>query len=384
MSRVWLVACVLAVLLVSNESSTARATHDTFTFKWPWNWNASATINTLPYDNVHGCFGNPGAVPPYECVAAYDLGISNLGVLAGSESVVTGFQDGISTCSSGGGFGNFVQAGGATYAHLAVLAPSVAMGTTLLQGDGVGTEGATGNVLPCVTPDDQSGKHLHWQIGASGGPRPPGIDGTNTAPLTVASRPASTNSVIGEFSTMGATLRAYYQSHLGWTGIGWTYNHGAGLNMFNNRSWGRIQDFRHHPDGFGGEFDTIAVQSWNPSQAYLIDSVFWQAWASSSRPIGNPRGERVTPCPSGFTSNCLSYQPFLLGFVWMDGSTGRTPVFCPDIDGDRVISILDLVAEAKRYGLTPVPPAVDVDGDGVVSIIDLVGMASTYGASCSR
>jgi hypothetical protein len=189
---------------------------------------------------------------------------------------------------------------------------------------------------------------------------------------------------------IGRELRAYYASHGGWNSIGWTHNHGAGLNMFANRSWGRIQDFRHHPDGYGGEFNTIAVSSWSPTQAYLVDSVFWQAWAQgdrrfgSGRPIGQPVSGRGS-CPSGYSSACLSFQKYHLGFVWMDVYTGRTAVFCPDLGDDKSVSILDLSVEASRFGQTPVPPRVDVDGiDNRITILDLSLMAQVYGQSCYR
>lgn len=64
---------------------------------------------------------------------------------------------------------------------------------------------------------------------------------------------------------------------------------------------------------------------------------------------------------------------------------------CHDMDGDGVISILDLVRVAAHYGSTPtVPlppgwiwvPLYDVDGDGTISILDLVRIAAGYGQTC--
>lgn len=165
---------------------------------------------------MHGCY--PNGEWPFECVAAYDLVIADAGVLASMEGQVNGLDNTVSTCGSNLHYGNYVIAGGLRYAHLAVLAPGVTNGASLLQGDRVGTQGATGNVLPCDYPTDQRGAHLHWEfIGAS---QVPTIDGGSWA--------VSSNSTIGEYSSAGATLRTYYTNNLGWNGIGWTYKHCPG------------------------------------------------------------------------------------------------------------------------------------------------------------
>ena len=128
-----------------------------------------------------------------------------------------------------------------------------------------------GHVLPCEYPTDQRGAHLHWEF-----------RGSSSVPVINGGSSASTNSVAGEFSASGSTLRAYYQSHGGWGNIGWTIDLANGLNMFPNAKWGRMQDFQHHPDGFGGQNNTIHVPAWNPTQAYLVDSTFWAAWAGGA------------------------------------------------------------------------------------------------------
>ena len=165
-------------------------------------------------------------------------------------------ESSIHECGADLHYGNFVDVDGKRYAHLKVLAPSVTMGTPLLQGDSVGTQGATGNVIPCNFPTDQSGKHLHWDF--LGSSSTPPIDGGSGS---------SSNSVVGELSTAGATLRNYYINHGSWNSIGWTYKHCPGtctLNMTANQTWGRMQDFQHDTAGFGGTFDTIHVPTWNP------------------------------------------------------------------------------------------------------------------------
>jgi hypothetical protein len=366
-----LAAGLFAAIVLVHPTSAALS--DNFHNKWPWPWTTSAQITTLPFQGVHGCqLGG-------ECVAAYDLVIVGDQVRSGAQGQVTLLDNTWTTCDANGHYGNFVDIDGKRYAHLAVLAPSIVVGANLLQGDAAGTQGATGHVLPCDYPTDQRGKHLHWEF--LGAPSvPPVIDGTNTNSLVVSSQPSSSNSVVGEFSTEGATLRSYYIAHGGWGNVGWTYRQCPGactLNMTANLSWGRMQDFRHDPDGFGGTFDTITVDNFTPTQAFLVDSVFWPNWASggigltgASHPFAMAGSERGA-CPLGSSSNCVGYQHFPLGFVWMDRLTGRHGVFCPDLDGDQQITIVDLSIESTRYLMTPLPPTVDVDGDGLITIVDI-------------
>lgn len=58
------------------------------------------------------------------------------------------------------------------------------------------------------------------------------------------------------------------------------------------------------------------------------------------------------------------------------------PLDFPDLDGDKVISILDLSREASRFGQIATLPAKDLDGDGLISILDLARMASSFLHSC--
>lgn len=294
--------------------------------------------------------------------------------MSSAEGQVTGFVASVTTCGADLHYGNYVDIAGIRYAHLSVLAPSIAVGTTLLQGDGVGTEGATGHVLPCNSPTDQSGIHLHWEFRDGSVPTIDGGSGT------------SSNSVIGEYSTAGNTLRAYYQSHGGWGSIGWTNNLGAGLNMFANKSWGRVQDFRHDPDFLGGEFNTIHVANWAPNQGYLVDSVFWAAWAGGGakraggvHPIGMATQERG-PCPSGSTPACISYQAFHLGFVWMDGFTGRHAVFCPDANGNGSVALGDVLFVLSFVGGSN--PLYDINGSGFVLLGDVLETLAEVSTRC--
>lgn len=235
------------------------------------------------------------------------------------------------------------------YGYLASIAPSVSYGTVLLQGDAIGTQGNTGNTLP-----PSCGVHLHWEFG--------GISYGSPVPTIDGGLPTSSNSLIGEYSTAGATLRTYYTTHGGWNSIGWTYKQCPGactLDMTANKVWGRMQDFQHDPDLFGGTFDTILVSAWNTTQAYLVDSVFWQLWGlggtvtgGGRRPISIPLQERGA-CPPGAAAGCISHQRFHLGYEWMNTMSGRESVFCPDLDLHDGVDLTD--ARCWRRLAAPIP-----------------------------
>lgn len=338
--------------------------------KWPWNWQSSATINTYPFSGVHGCY--PNGEWPYECAAAYDLGIANDGVLNSKDGVVTFTSSPpVSSCGSDLGYGNYVEAAGIRYAHLSAFAPGVVQNTHLLQGDAVGTQGHTGNVQPCDPNDPQSGKHLHWQFLSGTVPTIDGGSGT------------SSNSAIGEYSTAGLALRTYYTNHGGWNNIGWTTKHCPGtctLNMTANNTWGRMQDFQHDPGFFGTTFDTIHVANWDQAHAYLVDDIFWDAWAGGAydvngalRPIRMARQDRLGTCPAGSTPACIGYQRFHLGYVWMDTGGARRAAFCPDVyplpDGDGGLGAQDAqwVFSVFKAGPAGYDWRADIFGDGDVS-----------------
>lgn len=192
--------------------------------------------------------------------------------------------------------------------------------------------------------------------------------------------------VIGGGDAFGTTLRNYYAAHGGWANIGWTHKHCPGtctLDMTADMTWGRMQDFQHDPDGFGGTFDTIQVPVWDQTHAYLVDSVFWPAWAAGGRyPIGIAIAGRGS-CPAGSSASCVSYQKFHLGLVSMDSFTGRHAVFCPDLNGDQRVKLADLIIEAGQNNQPPIPPAVEVQGDDYkVDLADLIMMAGVYLLDC--
>lgn len=298
-----------------------------------------------------------------------------------------------------------------TYAHFS--SASVAYLDQLLQGDQVGVEGDTGytysqapngDITPCAV-------HLHWE---PGGTLPDYINGLSVSGLTASPTnygASNTNSPIGEYSAAGATLRNYYINNGGWNSIGWTHDHCPGacitLNMIPNLSWGRMQDFRHHPDGFGGQFNTIHVANWDPANtAYLVDSAFWAAWAGGGRdqsgatnvikPISMARENRHAGCPDLSTPACVQFQKFHVGYVWMEGAfAGTQAVFCPDIAGgpgftpDGKVSLGDVTfisLHMNSFGPPnqsgPWSAQADVNGDNKVSLADVTQVSLNWNEFC--
>ncbi|MDE0506865.1 MAG: hypothetical protein OXI86_22540, partial [Candidatus Poribacteria bacterium] len=66
-------------------------------------------------------------------------------------------------------------------------------------------------------------------------------------------------------------------------------------------------------------------------------------------------------------------QVYSDGFVVID----RTASY--DVNGDKIVDLLDLVAVAAQFG-KPLDPNSDANGDGVVNILDLVLIANHLGA----
>jgi hypothetical protein len=388
---------LLLVSVLTPTADTALADHPDFRFKWPFLPGENVTVTGYPFTDHHGCPAQQGV---RSCTDAFDfdIGASDQvrSAAEGSVQVAIGNLVGCDLQMNGAtGYGNFVEvsvpsSSNVRYAHLQTGSVGVSVDAIVLQGDFIGNEGGTGTVRPCP-----GGDHLHieWPQG-----HPNEVDGQTTVPLQ---GPNSTNSVIGEFSAMGATLRTYFISQGGWNAIGWTHKHCPGtctLNMTANRSWGRMQDFRHHPDGFGGEFNTIHVAGWDQTHAYLVDSVFWQAWAGGGSPAGSSTGpwpigmarqDRAGSCPAGSTPACISFQKFHVGYVWMDSFTGRTAVYCVDVDNDGSSGFGDYVimlAAWNSHG-PPNPAPVwdaraDFDGDNTVGFGDLNSILATWNDVC--
>ena len=61
-----------------------------------------------------------------------------------------------------------------------------------------------------------------------------------------------------------------------------------------------------------------------------------------------------------------------------DGQISESPQLKEDVNGDRIVNILDLVLVAGRFGQSGQEGA-DVNGDGIVNILDLVLVAGAFG-----
>ncbi|MFQ5858847.1 MAG: dockerin type I domain-containing protein [Anaerolineae bacterium] len=68
---------------------------------------------------------------------------------------------------------------------------------------------------------------------------------------------------------------------------------------------------------------------------------------------------------------------------------------CPDLDGDRQVSVADIQAVAARWRLTTADPdpdgdpgtsnygaAFDKDGDGSITVADVMQVAAQWGQPC--
>lgn len=136
-------------LVLALVPSAAASEHGNYDYKWPWLWSSSGFITTYPFSGGHGC------QPRGQCVAAYDIVLSDDKVISAREGQVQDTEADILGCGPGLGFGNFAKVNGVTYAHLSQV--WVAQGGLVYQGDQIGVQGATGRVEPCP-----GGIHLHW------------------------------------------------------------------------------------------------------------------------------------------------------------------------------------------------------------------------------
>ena len=58
--------------------------------------------------------------------------------------------------------------------------------------------------------------------------------------------------------------------------------------------------------------------------------------------------------------------------------TNECPVDCPDITGDGLVNVSDLLAIIDQWGLTNSPA--DVNFDGIVDVSDLLIVVGNWGA----
>ena len=335
-------------------------------------------ITTYPYSGVHDCVTG-------SCTDAYDFVISDDRVMSSADGTVTERRANVpsDTCDPNDHLGNVVKARVRTptepdpsktiilfYAHLdRVFAPP--QGFSFLQGEAVGKQGITGYTQGSDWGWNGSswgyhcGEHLHFEFypsSQSDPQRPDKIDGQATKPLVEAAK--STNSGIGEKldGTTEYEIRWRYLVLGGWDGfdpldpaddMGWTNNPNRpglptpeALYVHDYRVWGSEQNFRHHPDAFGGERTGMYVPVWDTTWARLVASTFWDTWEAGA-PLGSttvsisvPVKEQST-CPYGSRPDCVAYQLTHLGYIWM-GSFGFTEaVWCPDIAGTPFVHAKD-------------------------------------------
>jgi len=380
------VAFVLVMAAV--PADVAHAQHDDYRYKWPWLSTTSVVVTGYPFTAHHTCADTdvpPDGVANGSCTNAFDFVVSSDLIHSSAEGAVTIAVENLSGClNSGGagGLGNYVQvsvpsASPTIYAHLQqnTVAPSVS--STIYQGDLIGNQGDTGNT---ENGSGGCGEHLHFEWT---GTRPAKVDGqaTNLNPIS----PVSTNSPIGDYSAAGAAIRQYYTSHGGWAAMGWTQSLAFGNGVFPIHIWGWGQDFRRHPDGFGGDDTTITVGKWNQNAAYLIDLQFWPDWAAGGRngqgqlvPISLPLGARG-PCPAGSAAGCVTSQRFHLGYIWAN-AFGIEAVFCPATNSTNSVGLADALQVLSAFGTAD--PWLEVNGFGENTLADTLAVLGVFGRSC--
>jgi hypothetical protein len=54
---------------------------------------------------------------------------------------------------------------------------------------------------------------------------------------------------------------------------------------------------------------------------------------------------------------------------------------CPDMDGDGMILVSDILYSVRAYGQSD--PLADLDGSGVVTVSDILGVLNLYGTTCT-
>ena len=84
--------------------------------------------------------------------------------------------------------------------------------------------------------------------------------------------------------------------------------------------------------------------------------------------------EEVSGVASGVKEKRSHIIPDLDGEIYLKSESGLETAPTPDVNGDGLVNILDLVAVANAFGKdTP-----DVNGDGVVNVLDLVAVANAF------
>jgi YVTN family beta-propeller protein len=144
------------------------------------------------------------------------------------------------------------------------------------------------------------------------------------------------------------------------------------------------------PKGWGGYFHFPLAQNVDsyPADGIAIDQATNRVYISSGFVPGQVTvlGDHVNLCPAAFTKIASledsTHQPAFeavdqIGVeIWETDKQENTPLK-GDLNGDKVINILDLALVAARYGSDD--PSTDLNADGRVDILDLVIIAANFG-----
>jgi hypothetical protein len=411
--RLLVVAVIAAVLLPRSGPVAEGALSDAFQHKWPWLPGVGYTITTLPYQENHCCGSTCNNGSPGSCTDAYDFVIANDDVRSSVQGVIAASETEVHECGPNLHYGNYAlvqtnyhQVTYVTYAHLETVTQTTG---TIYQGDYVGRQGETGNVIPCP-----GGKHLHFGFDPA---RPALIDNRATDFTTKNPDPplTSTNSPAGEDANLTPfpAIRGEYILRGGWT-FGWTHDVGRpglpfpqGLYVHNYRTWGWEQTFANNPYYTGAIELGLYVGAWGQGVSQPIHQYYWPTWNAGgvvpnrSPPvyyaISLPTSD-FEDCPPGSASTCAGYQLYHLGYMWNDWSANIHAVWCPDVGipadptKDGAVNMQEVVAVLHYVGCEQggppnsngayYDPWFDMNGDAAVNFQDVVMVLNGVGYSC--
>lgn len=308
------------------------------------------------------------------------------------------------------------------YAHLTSVNSNLDIDDRVLQGDLIGIEGNVGFSENCAP-------HLHL----SGVADVDYIDGIPTS--TLAAPPPtnyqSSNSVVGNFTFPGGSIRQQYLDLGAVYGSWWTVGYTADWTSSQSGCgsapppsapfcrlyvhyvpdpqeghWGSVQVFRQDPSVPVFNDNAIMVGRWddpaNPNDpywdAYWMEEPFFAAWLAGLQSGGLPVMDMIPAfgnlCPLAL--DCVHYQRLSVGYIWEHDTLGVQPtVVCPDVvpyypNQDFSVGLADIFEVAEYFGnadggapFSPWTAALyDLDGDGAVALGDVFEAAGHFGREC--
>lgn len=437
-----LTGALLSSVLVARAATVGNERQEEYRAPWPERYRFNRDGGCGVNDGSGGCGGHVGSnlwavdMNDYDRAGDADCGDPMKATRNGSANFIP--------AASSGGYGNLLGInhiafnGGYTsswYAHL-ISPTSSPWDTVFAQGDWVGAEGTTGISTGC---------HLHFQLDL-GFASP--LDSHQTSDVVLSGTPGIDGFDLQNFSDNGASPFTSNNTGPGYARFGAPPNQDPGpldaplpdtvrirnyvrnLAVYTvdygstkfstrgpcgaNRRWVKHCNFGASglgwtqgfiAQGFFGDIPRALVLQPGAVTAYSISGHFWKAYSRKCvqgsntfayEDLGFPTAEQqgdIQTFQRGTITRTFGPSVIMTVAVNGVGSCTYTSVLdtnndpCYDVDGDAVISILDLTLLASRFGQPETDPnfndRYDVDRDGSISILDLSTMASQgIGFSC--